>query len=363
MAIRQWVFAFWVCVCSLSVFADSYLFLDFDNVVTECRQARQGTFKTPFRVFLVSQRGNVAQPLAPSEPYVDLSPWDWERLSGYLARGPMELGSVAFEARLQDGRKFRPGYYMMRNPDTFHYFLEAPASEKEGYLLQHFRDAYASDPAKRFLGMAWPILKARVLDPATLKTTGLISARGHSDEEWQEALDFLWKKEGLPSKHRIHPRNIHGMSRPEYDKYDIRWHIPLLKRGTLEKIAAELARKPLSDDDIRISPDGKSTQKMHTLVYFDDNQKTLEHISALFESLAMTRRYPIKFVIGNFGLTSEVTETRRPRFYVITKTGGWRKAKPIEIFGEPAGWTEDSLPALDFGSCSKKLVTAGENDR
>lgn len=348
------------CILAFSggaVLADSFVYLDFDNVTLESRRVRKGTFATPYRVFRVEQRENAAQPVAPAAEFVDLHPWDWDRLASFLAKGPGQLGSVSRVDTLQDGTKFKPGYYMASNPDSFLYFLEASSSDGEGHLLRNIREAYQRDPQKHFLGMAWPIVKLRFSDPATARTTGFLSARGHSQKEWGDALSYLWQQEAIPYAPDL--RNVHGASRAEYFKFDVRWRIPHIKAGTLSALALEIARLPLTDADIRISPDGQGTEKRHSLVFLDDNQTTIQLVSALFERLAMSRRYPIKFVIGNLGLASEVRQSRRPQFYVITKYGKHRPAKPIEVFGEPAGWDPQTLPVLATKPCRQELSDAG----
>jgi len=313
------------------VYAHTLVLTDFDDVVLETRESFRGTFKTKFKLYRINYRANVLQRIPDGDEVVDVSPIDLHRMMAYLGKGNLEPGNFPREQRLENGMVIRPGEYMLRSPDSFEYFMEGPRGVN--YLLNDFKEAEASDPEMRWKGPFWDTMVEMLSRSETANQFGIITARGHSREEWEAFFKYL-KKRGyikcLPNLDLIH-----GVSLPHYDQFGVDHQIATQKTQLLEEVIQSLGTARLENADQRLHPNGKESVKFHYVVFAENNQLTLDSVTRSFQHIARSRRIPVKLGVFNFGNQSEVADTQRPQYAIVQQDGTFRHATEHESIGEP----------------------------
>lgn len=304
---------------------------DFDDTLVETREAFGGTFKTGFKLFRIDYRATTLQPVYDGPAVVTVSPVDLHRIKRYLATGATRPGAINRKVRLEDGQAIVPGYYLIRSPDTFEYFFTGPPGVN--YLLRDFQEAEAREPRDAFQGQLWPTMQKILSDPEGADSFGVISARGHSLDEWRELFEYFRVRGYI--EHLPNFQLFHGVSLPEYDQFSLRKDVPVQKVRVLEEIARKLSRSPLGARDVRLHPNGRETAAYHYLVFADDKQETLDLAARLFQNLARSQVTKVKFGLFNMGNRTEVTESQRPQYSIVQPDGTFRHATEDEIEGEP----------------------------
>lgn len=343
-------------VCSLfgaRSLATTIVLADFDDTTVETRESFGGTFKTGFKLFRIEYRATTLQPVYNGPPVITVTPVDMHRIKRYLGEGPAKLGAINRRVNLEDGQVIVPGYYTIRSPDTFEYFMTAPAGEN--YLLRDFRLAEKRDPEGAFKGQFWDIMCRILASEKGAEALGFISARGHSLEEWRELFEYLKKRryiENLPNFDLFH-----SISLPEYDQYSLRKDVPVQKVKVLEELARKLGRAPLGPRDTRLHPNGKEHAPYHYLVFADDKQETIDLAAKLFQSLARSQAVKVKFGLFNMGNRTEVQASQRPQFAIVEPDGTFRHATEDELVGEPEARREALIAAAEAApTCSAKVA-------
>ena len=340
-----------------TVEAATYFFSDFDNAVVESREEKHGTFKSHYQLYLLPQRANVLQPdLAQLPKVIKVTPREYERIKDSLAKHDNEPGAIGKKYRLESGELIDPGNYIVRNPDSFEYFMEAPTGRN--YLLESFKDAETRTTGS-YKGQIWKTMALFLSNPETAKNFGLLTARAHSRVEWEQTVDYWIEKNIDGISHRPNFDLFHNVSRSEYEKYGLGGNISAQKIAKLKEFINQLARVPLRPEDARLKPDGKGTEPLHYVVFADDNQETIELAFSLFKGMAQRGTYPIKFGLFNLGNSTEIRQTRRPQFMIIEPAGSFRRATALEQLGELPGMTEEQAKAYLPGPC-EVMKTLGE---
>lgn len=307
-------------------FAKTFILSDFDNTFIESRREYGGTFHPLIRVFRVHTRWTPLDQefIGPEE--IDLSPHDFQRVSKHLAQASNKPGVSKKVITLDNGLKFQPSYYYLRNPDSYLRFGATSNFENSRSLIDDLQATGMTNWKGPFFSFVQEFLKT----PDGAKSIGIITARGHSRSAWHDFFSYL-KELGeiqfLPELHHFHSVGVNG----HYDRYAPIDDIPGRKIGILKDYALALAKMPLTEQDERLSPDGTSVERLHFLVFADDNPDTLEKALELFQSMTRRRSVPVKFAIFNSGLKSQVRATRRPRFLVIKRDGSIRPLKSDEF--------------------------------
>lgn len=311
---------------------------DFDDTIVETRESRGGAFRTKFKLFRINHRATSLQREPEGDEVVEVSPIDLHRIRPYLGKGNLEPGNFPREQKLENGKVIRPGEYMLRVPDSFEYFLAAPPGKN--YLLADFKEAEASDAGGNWKGPFWENM-VEILDrPETAATFGIITARGHSREEWGEFFKYL-KKQGY-IKYLPNLDLIHSISRPEYDQFGIDHQIHQRKQQLLDEVVASLAAVRLTEADDRLDPNAKGNERLHYLVFADNDSATIEAVTRSFQNAARSMRVPVKLGVFNYGTKSEVIATQRPPLAIVQSDGTFRHATQAEQFGEPKHLTKEA---------------------
>ncbi len=334
--------------------------VDFDQTLVESRREFGGNFRTAYRLFRIDQRANTLQDVASGPRHIDVNPIDYHRIEKDLGRGQGKPGRFR-KVKLEDGTTFIAGEYMLRNPDSF-IFYGVHQDEPRNYLLEDFKAAEKS--TGRFQGELWSLMQYALSNKHSSQHFGVITARGHTKKHWMDFFRYLKNKKGKSGKHTPYinylpnPTYIHNTSHPDYDQFDLDWDKAKQKIGVLERTIRDLGRVPVSDSDVRLHPDGKIHEKFHTLVYADDNQASLEAAVDLFRQYIWAGVYPIKFIVINTGLKTEIRQTQRPQYAVMKLDGTFRQASYLERLGEPADLTEEQAERILRGDSTCKLALA-----
>lgn len=362
-AVQGWVLLssavlFWP---AQSIRAETYIYTDLDNTFFESRAALNGGFQTRIKLFLLQRRSNVLQTDPDAAKYpteIEVTQGEFERIEDFLGKfdtadGNGTFGSLDRNLRTADAGngtvQLPVGYYGVRHPESFVYF-------KGDYLLADIQAAEKS--GKPFKGKFWYVAVAALSDPGLAQHFATLSARGHSLEEYQRAFDYLIQKKYL--KHAPNFRLSRSLMHPNSERYGIGTTIAQQKASILEEALLALGRAPVNPAHLVSHPNG-GTEKVayHTLIYADDNQRTLDTIFERLRPQVMGRLHRVKVVLINTGYQTEIKESMRPEAFVITETGQARKASALELLGEPMGWTEATLAERMGRTCS--LILAGDS--
>ncbi|MBN8555033.1 MAG: hypothetical protein J0L93_06270 [Deltaproteobacteria bacterium] len=295
-------------------------------------------FGTYYKLYRIDQRVSVLQKPIEGPEVLHISTGDFERYKNHLAKGQGHPGQL-ISARLKDAidpatkkeiSNFIPGDYEIRDPATFEFFKEG----RENFLLQTLERAYKADPSgKSWKGPFWDQMVKALSTAETAQGFGVLTARGHSKEEWKEFFDFLIKKKFI----KFHPNYdlIFSVGRPEFDKYNTEGNVSEKKRAILELISQRLRTVPVLESP-RLNSDGDRQVLSHFLIFAEDNQEFLESAFREMDKHARNRQRAseIKFAIFNAGTDEEVQRTGRPRFSVINNSGLARRVTAEEFLGE-----------------------------
>lgn len=312
-----------------SLWAATIVMSDFDNTIVETREAQDGTFQTPFVLFRIEQRATTLQdaPRGPAE--IHLSPIEFHRNRAYFGKGSGQPGALNRKIELQDGTVVNPGLYYVRNPESFRHFF---STDDRNNPLEDLKAAQSRDAEGKWKGPFWETMVKILANPESARTFGLITARGHTEKDWVEFFEYLKKTgeiENLPNF-----RLFHNVSLADYDQFSLTWNTAQQKVGVMREMVQHLGRTPVTDE--RLSPDGKTREPYHYLIFVDDNQETLDAAIRVFQQYAQNKTVRVKFGVFNTGNRTEVTASRRPQYAIIKSDGTFRHATPEEILGEPA---------------------------
>jgi hypothetical protein len=317
-----------------SLSAATIILADFDGSVVEYRPQYQGTFHSHFKLFRIDYRATTLQPIPTGPATIDVSHADMEALENLIGTGNNHPGTLNRTVTLESGETIVPGTYYIRDPDTFERYLEAPAGQN--YLLEDFKEAekLAKQGKGTFKGPYWDHMVAILSTPETAQTFGIITARGHSQNEWRQLFEY-WLRKGY-IKNLPNFDLIYGVSRREFDRFSLKGKIAVQKTGILEQVALKLGRVPLDKTDRRLMPNGQDTAEMHSLIFVEDTQLSVELAFKKFRALSQSKLVPVKFAIFNAGEPHEIKDSDRGPFIVITDEGSWRPASIFEQVGELA---------------------------
>jgi len=308
------------------VFAKVMILSDFDNTLVENRRELKGTFHTTVRLFRVHAHAAPMESVLAGPEVVDLTHDDLEQISKYLAPSLDVLGPIRKQVTIESGLQFDPSYYTFISPESYIRFGALPNTSDGHWLMEDLKSAGKTGWKGPFFEMIREFLASEM----GAESVGLLTARGHSQEVWHQFFTYL-KDQGeigfLPQSQHFHSV---GRAGPE-NKYDHIKDIPSRKAAVLKEYALELAQTPLTEQDEILSPDGKTTQRMHFLVFADDHPEIVEKALELFKTLAQQGQIPVKFALFNSGVDSQVKESQRPRFLVVQSNGSVRPVKEGEL--------------------------------
>lgn len=349
-----------------------FIISDFDNTTVETRRTSggrgrryNGSFETPFVWYRITTRPNgfIEAPEGPLT--IEVSPADRHRLETQLARGEGHPGQLGQKARLSSGLEIQPGFYMERNPESFQFFLASP--EGRNYLLEDFKRALERETKGEFAkgswqGPFWPYVQQILSSPLTARQFGHTTARGQTYREWREFYQELRRLKlitDLPSLPEVQSQRslFKNMSRTEFDVLHMGGSISERKAKDLQETALALRRAPVTDEDLRLSLDGKRQEKLHSIVYAEDDQHSIDRTVELVSDVIRRKLVPLKVVIYNAGTEQQIIDSGRPRAFVITESGGFRLATPLELLGEPPHLTAGQKAFIE--GCGGALVGTG----
>lgn len=311
--------------------------LDLDDTVFSSGEVHGGSFGTKRVLVRIENRGQTIVPYPANLPStIEISPGKYRYLRdrNLLGLGETMIGSLS-AATGDNGERIYPGYYWLDPTRSYERFREGPPGQN--FLLEDFKVAEKIDKKKTWRGPMWDLMVKVLSTAETAKTLMILTARGHSPEEWMEFFGYLHKKKYikfLPEK-----ENLIGVSRPEHHYLSPAGDPFEAKYNKIYEIANHLAQVPPDPvSDLRQHPWGKKSEDLaiNTLVFAEDNQPCATAVRDLMIALVRGGRHPLKFVLINTGLESHFRETKavfQPREAVIQPDGTFRKATLVEQMG------------------------------
>lgn len=292
---------------------------DFDGTLLENRQIREGTFNPKFILYRNEQRLNLLQIQASGPKTVHVTEQDLYKFRAHLALGEGQPGTVGREYELLDGTKIKPGEYYVRYPDSLAYFREGT---DRNHLLDAFIQAETKSPEGRWKGPLWNDFAELASTEDGAKTISILTARGHSSKEWEELFDYLIERKHIKFKPDL--RRIFNVTRPEFDKYSNHGgaagqdpvDVPNRKANIVYEILMKLARTPTG------------SSKLHTVRVADDDLTNLQRIASVFQKVAFGNQSPVRMILINAGLSTQIRSSGRPEFSVIEPGSGIFKSIP-----------------------------------
>lgn len=283
-------------------------FFDYDGTIVENRKIYDGTHSTTHVLFHIQEAGShhIAG-ISRGPETLEVSQQDYHRMIDSLGEGQGKPGAINLTITLEDGRQVRPGMYFPMFPDTFKYFRES-LDPSRNYLLEDFIRAEEKSPKGEFRGRFWDVFTSWCEKEDSAKRFTIFTARGHSQKEWNELFDYMIKKGYI----KFPPGRVVNLSRKEYDKYGAPGDMPTRKANYIGEQIQLISRIDL--------PQGRQ----HVVVLADDEKRNVDKIAEKLESLAFSGRYPVRMLIGNAGLRTEIRESRRPEFAVIEPGSSFR---------------------------------------
>ncbi len=361
----SWIFSFFIIISSLGISCQSWaqsgsrtvILSDFDGVFIEDRNVydldgklrRRGAFKTRVVLFRQELREHSIQevPSGPETVEVDWETFTHIRRNGLLAQGPRHLGNQIDSLKDIEGNEFYPGEYELRQPASYKYYFEAD-EEGRNYLLEDFKEAEKLSETRGYdwRGRHWKAIEKILNHEETARHFGIITARGHSIEEWKEFFRYLKRKGYI--KYEPNYDLFHPISRPDWDLYTTETDFSDRKARIARDTVLAMRREEPNQSHLRVSLDGPDYEKepLHTLVLIDDTREMIEAYHRTMRGLVTDRRARTKVVIidlslpqeefldRSHGVTGQIPREKRPRYSVITSTGRYREALPIEVIGE-----------------------------
>lgn len=334
---KIWGTVLGICFIVSGAHASSFVFSDWDDTIVESRPEHNGSYQGRYLIFKNRYRATNLSPVPDGKNVILLTSAEFRQVRRYLAQGQNVPGDLLNEFTTQEGVSFYPGDYQILDPWSYDFFRPNP--EGEGFALQSFREAYETDPEMNWKGIFFDSMIQILNDPEAAKHFGVITGRGHNPDEWQQFFEFL-KSEGMI---RYLPRAelFHNMARSEYDVLSLDANVVKQKVGILERIARAIKDIPLKDEkDLRLNPEGTAIEKMHSLTYVEDKPEIAAAVFRLFQRLAMSRQFPIKYTLILASTEEEMRRLERhlgfrpPREMVFSRYGDVRQATEAEITGE-----------------------------
>jgi hypothetical protein len=316
---------------SPSTKAVSLILTDFDGSLIENKLIKEGAFQTPFLLFKHPFRKFAFDKIPETPEIVEILPHELERVQDYL-RGGKFPHSIHRKFTLASGLTIVPAYYEIRHPDSFLYFMES--NKESNFLVDEMKKAEirVQTEKKTFKGLYWDMMEEVLSHPDGAKSFGMLTARAHTPEEWDRFFQHLQAAKHIQYLPEL--EHIHGVNHTDYDHFGPSSDTKIRKINVLKEIFKQLKQVKLFPQDEVMDPDGKSVGRYHTVVLIEDTQEILNEEVLLAIRMSQSSLYPIKFVFGNAGTETEVRESKRPRWFVITSDGGFRHATDIEIRGD-----------------------------
>lgn len=294
----------------------SMAFFDWDGTIVEHRQSQKGVFSTPhilFRIDDVGQHLLVGLDLTPRE--LEVSQQEYHRMHPWLAKKNGQPITVNRMITLDNGQQVRPALYYERFPDTFARFRESPDA-KRNYLLEAFKEAERRGQNREFMGRYWDVMAAWCSTEETAKFFYILTARGHSEQEWNALFKYMIKRRYI----RFRPGHVINMSRKEFDRYGLPGHMAERKGNfLLEQIRA------LTDVDLPVGA-------KHEIIVADDEQRNVQRFVEIFRRVAYAAQNPIQLVLGNSGLRTDIRESILTEHSVIESEGSFRSTGKWNLF-------------------------------
>lgn len=297
---------------------------DFDGTLVENRQVREGTFNPKVVLYRIEQRLNLIQTEAQGPKSITITYQDLHKISEHLGAGEGQPGAVKREVELSDGSRIRPGEYYLRLPDSYQFFREAPQGSKRNYLLETMIEAEAKGPEGQWKGPLWQLFSALTDTKEGAERIAIITARGHSRTEWTEFLDYMVKKKHIRFKPSLD--RIYNVTRPEFDRYSGAGgahggdlvDIPARKANLVREILYSLGR---------VDP---GPGQLHSVLFTDDEARNFDRVAEVFRDVAFAARAPVRMILANAGLESQVRESDHYRFSSIEPSGSFKSLTNIE---------------------------------
>lgn len=326
--------AFGLGSLTFSAHAAELYFFDFDGTIVEDAKEHKGSMKTLFKLFLIPRRTHILIPSLenlPEEVWVTNA--DLKNIKPFLAPLPDRPIYIGRLSELEDGTIIRPGLYYLDSNRSYERFFTA--IDGEDYLLHDFKAAELAatqDLSKTFKGPMWSIFTQLLNDPVSAENVVITSARGHNEGSWERLFNYWLKQKYF--RFKPDAKKVRATSREEYDAFDIRGHIANRKLEDLRAAVEYLRRVNFTDNDWRVSADPTKVEKLHYLMFADNNPETVDLVYGFFQEIA-NRQLPIKLALFNAGTESMVRASGRPRFLIVGRGGRYREATEEERFGEP----------------------------
>jgi len=343
------VSAFFVWVATQASFADRFYLFDVHGTLLNTTESQGGSFRSTYKLFRVDHRANVLQPVADGPRVIEVSIEELETLYPYLSRGDNLPGSMNY-FKLADGSLIRPGEYRLDLTHSFVHFRTPQVGDPDygrNFLLEDLQKAIERDNL-RWQGPMWREFVELV--KAHPEQVGIITSSGYEAKDWDAFFDFLIEQGEIENK--PNPNHIHNISLRSYDTLNLQGNSAVQKAELLRKFVKGLSRKrPDPQSDLVLNPDGTGQGAFHTIVFYDDNQKTLERVYEAMSEVVSSRIADVKIVIINAGSDRQVQQSQKPRAFVIRSNGKFREARPEEVVGEAF---ESAKPVQ--GSGCKKMI-------
>lgn len=220
---------------------------------------------------------------------------------------------------------------------SMRYFRDDPQGKRNFFLEDIMRGVISGS----LRGRSFPSFQTALSNIETARNTFIITARGHSRENFIAGLRCL-KKIGW-IKHLIPHENIWAVSHPRFpEKFKTKFketapeasvvNPSQAKAEVMTRLHDLIDRKPLLKSSIRvISPDGNSAGIFHLSGFSDDDLGNYEAARNLFLQSIKAGRWPkIKFTLFFTGKRAS-----GPKTEVLTSTGHTRPLLP----NEDSEWT------------------------
>lgn len=379
MVLSQWLVLLLFVFCQKTQ-AEVFLFMDFDgsifadfegpqepNLGFESQEGLVGAWNTPYILYRIESTfhpvfGDVAE-AGPEK--IAVSHRDYYLIKFDLSPKEGVVGSqrlyTAFDATTEVGRgetqvvsSFVPGFYRLIPPHSYKNF-RFPKWSPSGDLAQNSlvgnylaaKIKAKHNPDYALFGYGYSLLKHFLDSEAGAVGTRILTARGGHPLVWDQFFHFLKDHERLfqHAPELSDPKKPKGYIPLSSKEMLSRFGdtVGLLKSGPVLQLAEQRMRS--NPTSVTLAPSGLRKIPMHTFIFADDNDKMLLKVQSETRKLAMSQRFPIKFVLINLApqdklhrvewmakdvTTGEVIEN--PRAVVIMENGSLRLAQREEIF-------------------------------
>lgn len=325
---------------SINLQAKVIILGDWDNTIVENRKENGGTFQTLFKLFRIEQRSTTMQEEVSGPETVWVNHSDLHKIKKYLGKGSREPGAISRRVTLEDGSSICPGDYFIKNPETFENFITY--KNEKNILLEDFQLAEKREPRESWQGPFWKYMALILSNEETAKSFGVITARGHSIEQWKELFLYFQKKGYI--KYLPNFDLFYNVSLPQYDALSLESNTSIKKSKIVQELGIHLSKLPLAEGETS-----------HTLIFADDEQSTVEMVYDRVHQLTTRSLGPVQYGVFNFGYQREIREAGRPQFSMIEPKGTYRKATLRERVGNFPQFSEEQL-ALLTPTCAEAIL-------